>query len=29
MGEENNKVFLTEKGIELSNKVMSEFILDK
>ncbi|MBB6714675.1 radical SAM family heme chaperone HemW [Clostridium gasigenes] len=29
MGEKNNKVFLTEKGIELSNKVMSEFILDK
>lgn len=29
MREENNKMFLTEKGIELSNKVMSEFILDK
>ncbi|MEG1287663.1 MAG: radical SAM family heme chaperone HemW [Clostridium sp.] len=27
--EESNRLFLTEKGIELSNKVMSEFILDK
>ena len=27
--EENNKIFLTEKGLELSNKVMSELILDK
>ena len=27
--ENNERLFLTEKGIELSNKVMSEFILDK
>ncbi|MGL5354336.1 MAG: radical SAM family heme chaperone HemW [Clostridium sp.] len=27
--ENNEKIFLTQKGIELSNKVMSEFILDK
>lgn len=29
MEDKNNKIFLTDKGIELSNKVMSEFILDK